>query len=406
MTRSRENNKTVAVRARLPNMIGSSMDVQVQGNASYVSMAAVIAAASIFGLTYSLTAPLIALQLSQKGYGEYYIGLNAAMHAAGVLLIAPILPSLAVRFGARTLIVVALITTASLLALFPLVPAVWIWFPLRLGFGMGAEVLFVMSETWTNELSNDRVRGRTMALYTASLSLGMVGGPALLSVLGARPLAYWVGAAIAVTAVVLVAGPWVTEPVRIESPSHNPLKYLRLAPIAVATTVLNAAIETAGLSFIALYATGMGWSEQGAMRLISTLMLGAILLQLPIGWLADRMNPRRLALILAALSAVSALFWPWMLGQQWLAYTMIFVWGGLFVGIYTVMLTMVGSHYSGSDLVGIYAVMGLAWGGGALLGPSLAGVAMSVNPHYGLPTFVAIACALFAAYMLVSRSKT
>jgi MFS family permease len=382
------------------------MDVQVQGKSSYLSMAAVIAAASIFGLTYSLTAPLIALQLSQKGYGEYYIGLNAAMHAAGVLLIAPILPSLAVRFGARKLIVFALITTASLLALFPLVPAVWIWFPLRLGFGMGAEVLFVMSETWTNELSNDRVRGRTMALYTASLSLGMVGGPALLSVLGAEPLAYWVGAGIAVTAVLLVAGPWVTEPVRIESPSHNPLKYLRLAPIAVATTVLNAAIETAGLSFIALYATGMGWSEQGAMRLISTLMLGAILLQLPIGWLADRMNPRRLALVLAALSAVSALFWPWMLGQHWLAYTMIFVWGGLFVGIYTVMLTMVGSRYSGSDLVGIYAVMGLAWGGGALLGPSLAGVAMSLNPHYGLPTFVAIACALFAGYMSFSRSKT
>lgn len=382
------------------------MDVQVQSRSSYVSMAAVIAAASIFGLTYSLTAPLIALQLSQKGYGEYYIGLNAAMHAAGVLLIAPILPSLAVRFGARRLIVIALITTASLLALFPLVPAVWIWFPLRLGFGMGAEVLFVMSETWTNELSNDRVRGRTMALYTASLSLGMVGGPALLSVLGAEPLAYWVGAAIAIAAVLLVAGPWVTEPVRIESPSHNPIKYLRMAPIAVATTVLNAAIETAGLSFIALYATGMGWSEQGAMRLISTLMLGAILLQLPIGWLADRMNPRHLALMLAALSAVSALLWPWMLGQHWLAYAMIFVWGGLFVGIYTVMLTMVGSRYSGSDLVGIYAVMGLAWGGGALLGPSLAGVAMSVNPQYGLPTFVAIACALFAGYMLVSRSKT
>lgn len=245
-----------------------------------------------------------------------------------------------------------------------------------------------------------------MALYTASLSLGMVGGPALLSVLGAGPLAYWVGAAIAAVAVLLVAGPWVTEPRRIETPSHNPIKYLRLAPIAVATTVLNAAIETAGLSFIALYATGMGWSEQGAMRLISTLMLGAILLQLPIGWLADRMNPRRLALLLAALSAVSALLWPWMLGQHWLAYTMIFVWGGLFVGIYTVMLTMVGSHYSGSDLVGIYAVMGLAWGGGALLGPSLAGFAMTVNPYHGLPGFVAAACALFAGYMLFSRSKT
>jgi MFS family permease len=373
---------------------------------NYLSMAAVIATASIFGLTYSLTAPLIALQLAQRGYGEFYIGLNAAMHAAGVLLIAPLLPSLAVRFGSRALIVTALIVTAALLALFPLVPAVWLWFPLRLGFGIGAEVLFVMSETWTNELSNDRVRGRTMAVYTAALSLGMVGGPALLSVIGARPMAYWVGAAICAGAILFVIAPWVKAPAKIEHPESNPLKYFRMAPIAVATTVLNAAIETAGLSFIALYATGMGWSEQGAMRLISTLMLGAILLQLPIGWLADRMNPRRLALGLAVLSAVSALIWPWMLSQHWLAYSLIFVWGGLFVGIYTVMLTMVGSRYSGSDLVGIYAVMGLAWGGGALIGPSMAGFAMGINSYYGLPVFVAIACAIFSVFMFFSRSKT
>src|ERR1700761_2304005 len=283
----------------------------------YFSIAAVIATATIFGLTYSLTAPLIALQLAQRGYTEFYIGLNAAMHAAGVLLIAPVLPRLAVRFGARGLIVAALVLTSALLALFPWVPVVWLWFPLRLGFGVGAEALFVMSETWTNELSTDRIRGRTMAVYTASLSLGMVGGPALLSLIGVRPMAYWVGAAISAAAIVFVIGPWVTAPKKIEHPGTNPLRYFRMAPIAVATTVLNAAIETAGLSFIALYAAGMGWTEEGAMRLISTLMLGAIVLQLPIGWLADRVNPRRLALGLAVLSAASALVWPWMLATHW-----------------------------------------------------------------------------------------
>ena len=372
----------------------------------FLSIGAVIATASIFGLTYSLTAPLIALQLAQRGYGQFYIGLNAAMHAVGVLAIAPLLPALAGRFGARGLIVAALVFTTVLLTLFPLVPAVWLWFPLRLGFGVGAEILCVMSETWTNELSNDRVRGRTMAIYTASLSLGMVGGPALLSVIGVRPLAYWVGAAISAAAIIFVIGPWVTRPEKIEHPGTNPLKYFKMAPIAVATTILNAAIETAGLSFIALYAAGMGWSEDGAMRLISTLMLGAIVLQLPIGWLADRMQPRKLALGLAVLSAVSALVWPWMLATHWLAYSLIFVWGGLFVGIYTVMLTMVGSKYSGTDLVGIYAVMGLAWGGGALIGPSMAGFAMGISSYYGLPVFVAIACATFCAYMFFSRSKT
>jgi hypothetical protein len=42
------------------------------------STAAVIAAATIFGLTYSLSAELIALDLDARGYSETSIGFNAA----------------------------------------------------------------------------------------------------------------------------------------------------------------------------------------------------------------------------------------------------------------------------------------------------------------------------------------
>jgi hypothetical protein len=38
------------------------------------------------------------------------------------------------------------------------------------------------------------------------------------------------------------------------------------------------------------------------------------------------------------------------------------------------MMAIVGSSFAGAELVGIYAVMGLVWGVGALLGPALAGV--------------------------------
>jgi MFS family permease len=370
------------------------------------STAAVIAAATIFGLTYSLSAPLIALDLDARGYSETFIGLNAAMHAGGVLLIAPFMPWLAARVGARQLTFWGLVLSALVLALFPFVPSVYWWFPLRLLLGVGAEALFVMTETWTNELSSATTRGRTMAVYTAALSLGMVCGPSVLSWIGTGPNAYFVGAGIAASACVLIILPWVLTPPRFESSGANPLRYMRLAPIAMATTVLNAAIETAGLSFIALYATGQGWSAQGAMRLISTLMLGAIVLQLPIGWIADRVNRRRLALTLAVLSAASALLWPYVLGTLWLTYTVIFIWGGLFVGIYTVMLAMVGERFKGGELVGIYGAMGFAWGGGALIGPTAAGVAMRIDPLFGLPGFVALACALFAAFMWLSRRET
>lgn len=370
-----------------------------------LSTAAVIGAATIFGLGYSLSAPLIAMSLSAQGYSGSFIGANAAMHALGVLLIAPAMPALAARFGARALAVAALVVTAVVLALFTRVDQVLWWFPLRIVLGMAAETLFVMSETWTNVLSTPQARGRTMAVYTAALSLGMVLGPALLSTLGVNAVAYLVGAGVALAAVGLVLPPWVVAPARSAPERAQPLRYLRMAPIALATTVLNAGVETAGLSFISLYATHQGWTETRAMQLISVLMFGAIVLQLPIGWLADRMNKRRLVLWLAWISAATALLWPFVLREAWLAFAVVFVWGGLFVGIYTVMLAMVGSHFEGSDLVGVYAVMGLAWGLGALAGPALAGVAMGVSALFGLPGVIALGCAVFALFLARSRSK-
>ncbi|WP_426271637.1 MFS transporter [Dyella kyungheensis] len=371
-----------------------------------LSTAAVIVAATIFGLSYSLSAPLIAMSLAASGHSGSYIGLNAAMHALGVLLIAPVMPTLAARFGARTLAVAALVVTAVVLAAFARVTEVTWWFPMRVVLGMAAEVLFVMSETWTNVLSTEQARGRTMAVYTAALSLGMVLGPALLSVLGVDARAYLAGAAIALAAVAFILPPWVVAPQRSVPERAQPLRYIRLAPIALATTVLNAGVETAGLSFISLYATQLGWTEARAMQLISVLMLGAIVLQLPIGWLADKVDKRRLVLALAAISAVAALFWPFALRETWLAFAVVFVWGGLFVGIYTVMLAMVGSRFQGNDLVGVYAVMGLAWGLGALVGPTLAGVAMGVNALFGLPGIIALGCAVFAVFLARSRSET
>ena len=371
-----------------------------------LSMAAVIAAATTFGLTYSLTAPLIAMSLMARGYSSLFIGMNAAMHAVGVLLAAPMLPGLAARLGTRQLTVMALAVSAVLLVFFRLWPLVWLWFPLRIALGAAAEVLFVMSETWTNVLSDERSRGRTMAIYTAALSFGMVLGPTLLSELGVSNRAFTVGAAISAGTILFVISPWVRAPARSAPEPAQPLKYLRLAPVAIATTVLNAGVETAGLSFIALYATGMGWSEHRAMQLISTLMLGAIVLQLPIGWLADKVDKRRLALTLAWISALTALLWPFVLQETRLAFVMVFVWGGLFVGIYTVMLAMVGSHFQGNDLVGVYSVMGLAWGAGAMLGPGMAGVAMQGSARFGLPGVIAVACALFGLFMMRSRSRT
>jgi MFS family permease len=361
-------------------------------------VAAVIAVAAIFGLTYSLCAPLIALSLAGRGVGEAVIGMNAAMHAVGVLVMAPVLPFIAARYGARRVMLVALLASAVLLGLFAATSSVGAWFLLRFMLGMASEALFVLSETWTNELVSDADRGKTMAAYTAFLSLGFALGPLILSFTGeAGALPWGAGALCCLLALAVVAQPFIPAPV-IDAPhSRDPRRYLRAAPIAFTATALNAAVEAAGLSFLPLYAMRFGWSEGAATQLVTTLLIGAILLQLPIGWLSDRVDRRRLVTVLAAVATLGALLWPFLMPLGWVCYAALFIWGGVFVGIYTIMLTIVGTRYKGGELVGIYAGMGLLWGVGALVGPLLSGAANGVMMH-GLPLTVALLCGVFTIF--------
>jgi MFS family permease len=362
-----------------------------------LSRAAVVAVATLFGLTYSLSAALIALDLASQGLSEITIGANAAMHAVGVFAMAWLLPRVVVPLGLRRLVIIALLLAAAVLVAFPLLRLVWVWFLLRLLMGAASEILFVMSETWTNSLSTEANRGRAMAAYTAAMSVGFALGPLMLSFLGTHgALPYLVGAGIALAATLLVASPRVVAPA-FETPSHEgPLHFMRLAPVAIAAVVLNAAIETAGLSFLALYAVRLGWTEESATQLMTCMMVGAILLQLPIGWLADRMDRLRLVRLLALAAGLGAASWPVALANPWTTYALLFAWGGCFVGIYTVMLAVVGSRFQGSALVGVYAAMGFMWGAGALAGPVLAGLSMEAAPH-GLAFFAAAICFAFLA---------
>lgn len=365
--------------------------------------AIVIATAAVFGLTYGLSAPLISLELSDAGYSKTAIGANSAMYAIGVLMVAPFLPHLSWRFGLEKVAKGALIVAAALFAAFPAAPFFALWFALRAALGAASESLFVISETWLNQVTKENRRAQTMAIYTATLSGGIALGPIILVLVGRHTsVAFLIGAGLALIACLVIVFSQVQADASERPVEGNLLRYLHLAPIAVAASALNAALETAGLGLLPLYAIGLGWTEQSATILLTVLLIGSILLQLPIGWLGDRIDRRRLVTVLAGVSTLGALAWPVAFKHDWLAYPLLFLWGGAFVGIYTTMLAFVGNRFKDGDLVGIYAVLSVAWGIGALLGPLLGGAAMEITPH-GLPWFAAASCFVFAAFSLTAR---
>ncbi|MFT9459726.1 MAG: MFS transporter [Acetobacter orientalis] len=368
-------------------------------------LASLMTVALSFGLTYGLSAPLFTLALTDKGYGPQFIAANAIMHAIGVLGLAPFLPRIAARFGPRMPMLLALATLACVLVALPLAPSVWLWFPLRLALGAATEVLLILSESWLNQITTDQTRTRTMGLYSAVLSAGFALGPLILAGVGRHGFTpFGISAAIILAALVCVAMPWMHAPT-LEHAQHSGLwRYVKLAPIAISVTLLMAMLEAAGSSFLTLYAMRNGWAEQNATLLLSTMLIGAITLQFPLGWLGDRFNRRYLMICLGALSCLGALLWPWAITHGVWAYATLFVWDGLFAALYMLAMSVVGSRYHGGDLVSIYAASSVAWGLGAFIGPELAGTALDLGPH-GLPYFVSLACGLFTLLPLILKKS-
>lgn len=362
------------------------------------TMAVVILTAAMFGLTYGLSAPLIALELSDAGYSEAWIGVNGAMYAVGVLMIAPFLPALLKRFGFGRLAKGALLAAGGLFALFPASPFFWIWFPLRSALGAASETMFVVSEAWLNQITAEANRGKTIAIYVTALSAGTALGPAILTLVGReQSLAFVIGAALAFVGFLVLQSGRPAEVQSVEENKTSLVAFLKVVPLAIAAAALNAALEAAGLTLLPLYAIQLGWPEQSATLLLTILLLGSITLQLPIGWIGDRVKRQLLIVVLGAMSAVGALVWPFALSHDWIAYPLLFAWGGAFVGIYTTMIAILGDRFKGGELVSVYALLSIAWGLGALVGPLIGGLAMEFSPH-GLPGVAAISCAVFTIF--------
>jgi len=365
----------------------------------------VIFSVTVFSLTYGLSSPLIAFKLLNAGMSESAIGVNAAMHAVGVFLIAPFIPALFRRYRPLTLIVVSLCAITVIFMLFGVV-SFPMWFLLRMGLGLFSEIIMVQTETWLNGSTVERARGKVLALYTAGMSLGFATGPLILAWTGSDGnLAFYVASVLAALAIVFI---FTSGMPRVEGHEAKPETLgnsLKLAALPIMATVLNAAVEVLGMNFLSLYAIKLGWSESASALLISVLMFGAILLQLPIGWLADRVDRLKLMTTLAFIAAALAFVWPHILAFHLLSYVMLFIWGGIFVGIYTVAITWVGERFNGGQLAGIYAAMSVAWGAGALAGPLLGGFAMTFSLH-GLPWLTGALCLVFALLSLSGPLKS
>ena len=362
----------------------------------WATYGAVTGAVVLVGLALGLSLPLVSLRLDGWGYGPFAIGVMAAMPAIGVLLGARLTGWLAGLCGTPRSLQLSLLLSAVSVAALALWQDYGLWLLLRLLLGISLTVVFVLGESWINQLASEAWRGRLVALYGTGFALSQLCGPLLLSLLGtAGDQAFWLAAGLLVVGSLLLLG-------RDGAPSVGRqvlaggglLAFCRGQPEIAWAVVLFAAFDVLVLTLLPVYLLREGIAQASALRMLGAVVLGNALLQLPLGLLADRL-PRPALLRACGLGLlVSSLGLPLLLHSP-LVWLLLPLLGASAGGLYTLALVLVGARYRDDALVRANAHIALLWGTGCLLGPLSTGAASQWLSGHGLPLLLAGGAALF-----------
>ncbi|MEX0409210.1 MFS transporter [Aquibium sp. LZ166] len=371
----------------------------------WLSLAAAIASITAVGVAIGLGIPLLSILLEARGHSATAIGFNTAVAGIASIAMAPFAIPIAVRFGVIRTMVFSIVAGALSFAGFYFAAEYWMWLPLRAVMHAAMTVLFILSEFWISASAPPHKRGLVLGIYATVLSLGFAFGPWLFAQIGSEGFAPF-GAGVVIIA--LAALPVMIA--RRESPeisghgsSASFGRYVFLVPTATAAVLVFGAVETGGFALFPVYGNRIGYGEADSALLLTAIGLGNVLLQVPLGMISDRVRDRRTILAACALIGLAGMIILPMVAANWyLMAAVLFVWGGVVAGLYTIGLAHLGSRLSGRDLASANAAFVFCYGVGMIAGPQVIGAGMDIFGPHGFAWSLGL---FFAAYLVLALSR-
>ncbi|HWF98171.1 MAG TPA: MFS transporter [Steroidobacteraceae bacterium] len=328
----------------------------------------------------------ISLRATLEGWPAPLTGAVMSCYYVGYMFGTALAPRLVRRVGhIRVFAAMAAIASVSILAQGLFIAALP-WALLRGLSGLAFAGIYVVAESWLNDRSTRATRGSLLAVYMAVLYIGLGSSQFLLIPADPRTTAPFTLVAIlislAIVPIVIAAqhAPEIALPQKVR---YRDL--YRDSPLGVVAVTVAGMVTSNVYSMGPVYARLSGLDTSGVATFMGVSVLAAVVLQLPVGRLSDRIDRRTVIAgicLLATLSAaVPAAF-------RTLPHALVLALAGLFSGLaftlYSLSVSHVNDHLEPAQMVAASGALLRLNGIGAALSPVLVG---GLIARFGPPAY-------------------
>ncbi|MBF9058001.1 MFS transporter [Rhodobacterales bacterium HKCCSP123] len=323
---------------------------------------------------------------SIEGFSASALGLLGTGWAIGYVAGCLIAPRLVGMVGhIRTFGVMCAMAAAAVL-LQALIVEAWAWIPVRAVSGFCFAGAAMIVESWLNDRAQPRTRGAIFGIYTMVNLVSVTAGQMAISLGDASGFLFFAIAAIVYClALVPTALSTSASPAPLTSVRLDLRALWRNSPVAVMAVFLVGISNASFGTLAAVYADAVGLALTAIALFASIPVLAGAMAQIPIGMASDRMD-RRKVLVATAVVALAADVAFVLLVPEGRIVNLVLVgaFGAAIFAMYPIIVAHANDHAPPGTSIQVSGGLLMVFGLGSIIGPLVAGIAMTELGPRGL----------------------
>ena len=292
---------------------------------------------------------------------------------------------------------------ASVASLAILVHSIFInpltWFVLRVITGYSMVSIYTIAESWLNDRSSNKNRGKVLSIYMIILYGSMGLGMFMLNFSSPEKFQPFILISVLMSAALLPILLTKRKPPQFKKIQSMSLKDLyNSSPLGMVSAVLYGIVQSALFTLLAVYAAAMNFSIFDISLVTFLLAISGAVSQYPIGYISDKFDRRKViiystfgAAIFAflAIFSVGTMYLPEGLGSSKLwFYIFLVLFSVCSLPMFSLILAHTNDFITRDKFVAAGAGLQFAFGLGAISGPFLCSLLMGLVGNNGFFVFL------------------